>query len=98
MPPTINRFRWTAAYRVNVAVLDQQHKKLFDTLNELDHMLHEAKGDAALDAVLQQLVHYAFSHFSTEESLMAKHEYPDLATHQAQHETLRRKVRDFLQD
>jgi len=36
-------FRWTDMYKVNVAVLDQQHQGLFDTVNELERALRVGK-------------------------------------------------------
>lgn len=98
MPASTDTFRWTDAYRVNIVVLDQQHRNLFDIVNELDHALQEAKGDTALDSVLQELAHYAFAHFAAEESLMSKHRFPGLATHRTQHEMFRRRIEDFLED
>jgi hypothetical protein len=32
-------FHWTEAYSMNIFLLDKQHQKLFDTVNELDQAL-----------------------------------------------------------
>ena len=72
-------FRWTEAFRVNIAVLDQQHQQLIDTMNQLDQALRKGEGKAVLDQVLDKLVEYALVHFATEESLMEQHQFRKLA-------------------
>ena len=76
MSVATSTFRWTEAYRVNMAVLDQQHQQLMETVNELDQALRKGEGKAALDPVLDKLVEYALVHFAAEESLMELHKFP----------------------
>ena len=91
-------FHWTDAYRVNIAVLDRQHQKLFDVVNELDEALKTGEGDSVLDAILQNLLDYALTHFVSEESLMQRYSYPNLASHRVQHEMFRKKMVAFMED
>ena len=98
MPAATGTFRWTEAYRVNIAVLDQQHQELFEIINELDHALQKSKGADALDSVLQQLADYASVHCAAEEALMMKHDFPGLGTHRIQHEMFRERLAAFLKD
>lgn len=91
-------FRWTEAYRVNVADLDQQHRELIDTINELDKALRLGEGNSALNPLLDKLVKYALDHFAEEESLMEKHGFLGLSTHRMQHEKFRRKVAALIDD
>lgn len=91
-------FRWTEAYRVNIAALDQQHQQLFDTVNELDQALRSREGGSAIEPVLDRLVNYALVHFAAEESLMQQHDFPGLPTHRSQHEAFRRKIAAYLED
>ncbi len=96
MPVASETFRWTESYSVNVAALDEQHRRLFDIVNELDRALRAGEGGAALKAVLQKLTNYAAEHFATEESLMAQHSFPGLASHRRYHEEFREKLAEFL--
>jgi hemerythrin len=89
-------FRWTEAYRVNIAALDQQHQRLFDAVNELEQALRVGEGNRTIDEVLNRLLTYAGLHFALEESLMERHEFPGLSSHRAQHEAFRRKLLAFL--
>ena len=64
-------FRWTEKYSVKIAALDNQHKRLFAIINELNQALANGEGKAATDSVLRKLVDYAKAHFAAEESLLA---------------------------
>ena len=90
-------FCWTEAYPVNVAVLDQQHQELFDTVNQLERALRVGEGNAAIDEILDRLMTYAGLHFAAEESLMERHEFPGSSTHRIQHEMFRKKMMSFLE-
>ena len=98
MPVASSTFRWTEAYSVHVAILDEQHRRLFDTVNDLDRALREGDGNSAIDAILARLVDYAVVHFAAEESLMKQHEFPGLPTHRTQHEMFRQTIAGFLED
>ena len=89
-------FRWTELYRVNIAVLDEQHQELFDIVNTLERALRVGEGNAAIDGILDRLMTYVGLHFTAEESLMERHDYPGLSTHRTQHEMFRKKMVIFL--
>jgi hemerythrin len=90
-------FCWTERYRVNVAILDQQHQELFHAVNELEQALRVGEGHTAIDKILDRLVTYAGLHFAAEESLMEQHQFPGLPTHRIQHEMFRKKLLTFLE-
>lgn len=98
MSVSTGTFRWTEAYGVNITALDQQHRQLFDTVNELDQALRSGDGDSAIEPVLDKLVNYALVHFAAEESLMQQHDFPGLPTHRSQHEAFRRRITTYLED
>lgn len=89
-------FHWTEAYSVNIAALDRQHQKLFETVNELNRALRSGAANDALDPILDQLMEYATVHFAAEESLMEQYEFPGLSTHRTQHEMFRQQIAVFL--
>ncbi len=91
-------FRWTEAYSVHIAHLDQQHQGLFATVDELNQAMSAGKGNEALEPILRKLVDYAQVHFAAEESLMEEHDFPGLSTHRAQHEMFSKNVAVFLKD
>ena len=91
-------FCWTETYRVNVATLDREHQRLFDTINELNTALAEGRGSAALEHVLRQLLEYAQTHFASEEVLMDAHGFPGLPSHRLEHGAFSRRVAKYLDD
>jgi hemerythrin-like metal-binding protein len=78
MSVSTSTFRWTECYRVNIALLDQQHQQLIDTVNELDQALRTGEGKSVVDAVLDKLVEYALVYFTAEGRLMQQHDLPGL--------------------
>ncbi len=98
MSVSTQAFRWSEKYAVHVAALDNQHRGLFETVNELNDALGNGEGTSVTDPVLQKLVDYALSHFAAEEGLMTKHKFPDLLNHRKEHQEFARKVTHFLED
>ena len=98
MNATTATFRWTEKYSVNVAALDNQHKRLFATIIELNQALASGEGKAVTEPVLQKLVDYAMSHFAAEEALLAEHGYPATASHRAEHDKFTASVAKFQAD
>lgn len=97
MPVARRTFRWTQTYSVHIAMLDEQHRILVDTVGELDEALSRGDGNAVVEAVLQKLVIYAGEHFAAEESLMAEYDFPGLPSHCAKHREFRERIGDFLE-
>lgn len=96
MPPASTLLlHWDAAYSVNIAILDSQHRTLVSMINELHQAMGEGSGKDKLGQILSNLVKYTQSHFATEERLMQSHGYPDLPAHKAQHDHLTGTVMDF---
>lgn len=90
-------FRWADCYKVNVALLDQQHQKLFDVMNELEKALRVGKGHTVIDTILNELLTYVALHFAAEESLMERYGFPGLSTHRTEHDMFRQKLLTFLE-
>lgn len=98
MAVSTHAFRWTEKYAVNVATLDNQHRGLFSTVNELNEALAAGRGAEAAEPVLQRLVDYALTHFAAEETLMEEHKFPGLQRHRMEHEAFAKKVTHFIED
>lgn len=83
---------WKDKYSVNNSIIDLQHKRLIDSINQLHNAMREAKGRVVLQKILNDLVFYTKEHFSTEEKLMQKINYPQFTLHKIEHEKLTREV------
>lgn len=88
-------FEWKQDYSVGIHQLDQQHQKLVGMLNEIYEALNRGEGREALGSILDNLVSYTRTHFSTEERLMSAHGYPDYAVHKEKHDKMAEKVLDY---
>jgi hemerythrin len=87
--------QWSDEYSVQVAEIDQQHKKLVDLINELHQAMKEARGREVIGKILADLISYTKFHFSAEEKLMKNKNYPDFQNHKIEHENLTQKVLSF---
>jgi len=89
---------WSNLYSVNVEEIDNQHKKLVDLINLLHDSVKAEKGKETLAKVFNELVNYTAEHFSTEEALMKRTNYPDFEEHKAVHNSLVQHVKKLQQD
>ena len=72
---------WSENYSTGVAVMDQQHKELFQ---QVDILMDKSKA-SRIPETLDFLGKYVVSHFSTEEGLQQKSKYPKAAQHKQLH-------------
>jgi hemerythrin len=78
-------FTWNDSYSVKVSLCDQQHKNLFDIINRLADAMRMGKGDEVVSKTVGELLQYTRTHFTQEEALLKRANYPQLAPHQEQH-------------
>lgn len=76
---------WNEIYSVNIAEVDNQHKKLIELLNNLHEAMMTGKGRDIMSKTLSDLVNYTVSHFATEEKLFDQYDYPETEMHKQQH-------------
>ena len=88
-------FKWSKMHAVFVPEIDAEHQNIF----RLADALHQAVvGGAPADqtqALLRELIAGAADHLAHEERLMRSTNYPALAWHKGQHDTVRKKVEEF---
>ena len=63
---------WDDSLSVNVTEIDDQHKKLIGTLNDLYDAMDDGKGNDVLGKILKELTDYTVYHFQTEENYFKK--------------------------
>jgi len=86
---------WKPEFSVNIEVIDDQHKKLVNTINILYDAMSEGKGCTVLAEIFNNLAEYTTVHFATEEDFMVRFSYPDYAEHASAHSICVAKVSDF---
>ena len=83
-------FDWKDEYSVGVEELDDHHRLLFASIDELSRRLGSG-GSGALET-LAQLRERAVAHFAEEEGRMAKWSYPGLQAHAQAHAKLLEEI------
>ncbi len=94
----MSTFAWNDSYSVHVHQFDAQHQKLFQIINSLADAMRVGKGEDVIREVVGQLAVYTRTHFLQEEVAMRQTGYPDLASHQAQHNKLMADVEKYKAD
>ena len=88
---------WGQVLSVEVDEIDEDHHKLIDIFNILNHAFAEGESHVYLAAVLEELVNCTVWHFSHEERLMLKYGYEDLVEHRTEHQELIATARELQQ-
>ena len=89
--------QWDASYSVDNALLDRQHQKLMRLCNALEDCIAEEPELAQFrfHDILHELTRYAREHFRTEEDLLRRCAYPELASHQQEHAAFEQQIADW---
>ena len=92
---------WSRVLSVGVDEIDEDHRKLVNIFNILNHSVMAKESPDYLAAVLEELINCTIWHFSHEERLMLKHRYAEAKDHKAEHRDLINSAqalqRDILQ-
>lgn len=64
---------WHDTFSVGVRIIDDQHRQLFASVNELIVAFNTQQQDEVLDRILDAVLTYTEKHFRTEEELMKTH-------------------------
>jgi len=87
---------WKEAYNTGNEEIDAQHKQIFEIINELYDSRHSQGSREVIDGILSKLTDYAAEHFSAEEALLEKMNYPKLEEHKAEHQNFRNRIKEIL--
>jgi len=88
---------WKDDYAIGVALIDEQHKHLFQIGNSIYTLLEDKvlidKYDKIIP-ILQDLKEYTKYHFQTEEEYMIQSRYPKFLTHKVDHDDFINKIEE----
>lgn len=85
---------WTRELESGIPVIDTQHKRIIDFINELDDACRTGNKEET-DHVMEGLLNYTVTHFEFEEALQEKAGYPYLKAHRRIHEIFMKKVAEI---
>jgi len=89
---------WSNILSVEIDEIDEDHRKLVNIFNILNHSVREGESPDYLAAVLEELLNCTVWHFSHEERLMLKYGYADFEEHKAEHKELVKSARELQQE
>jgi len=76
---------WSAKYLTGNKLIDDDHKMIFDMARDIIDQKFVSRGEK-ITKVMTFLSDYTRQHFRREEQLMRDCDYPDIDTHNKQHE------------
>jgi hemerythrin len=76
---------WQDEYSVGVKELDKQHKNLLNAINKLLEEKNNNFEALKFSPALSALIHYAYTHFATEERYLLQSNFPNLKQHILEH-------------
>jgi hemerythrin len=79
-------YQWDGSLETGHEKIDNQHKQLIVALNSIIEASIGGKGSAEIFKTLDFLTGYTIMHFSDEEKLQVKYDYPDSLIHKRYHE------------
>jgi hemerythrin-like metal-binding protein len=82
-------------FSVDVALIDDQHQKLINILNQFYNSYNQQNQKQNLQDLLDELLDYSVYHFHTEEKYFRDSDEPQVKSHLNQHNFFIRKVNDF---
>lgn len=87
---------WTTDLDTGIDVIDQQHMRIVDFINQLE-TAQQTADKQLIRQVVDDCVDYTMSHFAFEESLQEEAGYQYCKPHKKVHELFTRKVSEYQQ-
>ncbi|MFW6283691.1 MAG: bacteriohemerythrin [Minisyncoccales bacterium] len=83
---------WTKTHNVGNKIIDTQHKKFVDLINEIyDKLLKKEK---IVDSDIINLIEFANEHFKTEEEIFK--DYPKADEHKKEHQKIKDDLKKYI--
>ncbi len=88
---------WGHVLSIGIDEIDEDHRRLVDLFNLLNHSVTSGETQEYLEAILEELINCTVWHFSHEERLMLKYDYAGFAEHKLEHEELVKSAKELQQ-
>ena len=89
---------WDEKYSVGVRQIDDQHKMMFKTINELIDLLANMPTQEQVQKIIESLIAYKKYHFSTEEKYFDEFGYEGSQEHKTLHKEFSEKLEQMIKD
>jgi hemerythrin len=89
-------YQFTDDCRIGIDLIDNEHKKLFELINQTMEMMKKGEGSyAAAVNLLSELESYALTHFAHEEEYMEQINDNELERQRKEHDVFRKKIDSY---
>ncbi len=78
---------WDDYYSIGFDLIDDQHKKLIDMINDLYASFISGEAQEKAPGIVEEMVKYTDYHFKTEENFFDEHNYPETEKHKEIHQS-----------
>ncbi|MBU0482145.1 MAG: bacteriohemerythrin [Proteobacteria bacterium] len=85
---------WNDSYRVGIEEIDEQHRKLFEEINNLLNAVRESLDADIVEHLLNEMTNYVDCHFRAEQLYLEKH--PRFKEHYLMHWEFTRKNMELV--
>lgn len=89
--------KWTEELAVGISTIDNQHRELFERINNLLAAIKQHRCKDEIDGTIRFLDDYAVFHFNEEERRMLDASYSGLEEHRRHHATYLRNLEELKQ-
>ncbi|MBZ5727146.1 MAG: hemerythrin family protein [Acidobacteriia bacterium] len=89
-------FKWSKAEATFLDEIDAEHREIFRAAGELHEAILAGVAAPQVQEILKRLIAEFERHFRHEERLMRSVHYPIYDWHKRQHDTVRKRLRQFL--
>lgn len=89
----LKKIEWEEKYSVGVREIDEQHKLLIETINELVNVVASNPSKEGLMSIIENLINYKKIHFATEERYFEEFNFAGAKEHIAAHEEFGEKIK-----
>jgi hemerythrin-like metal-binding protein len=89
-------FKWKNSNSVFVPDIDHEHRTIFEATGELQRALRDNRPLFQIQEILHRLIACTEDHFAHEEKLMRSSRYLSFEWHKQQHDTVRKRMRQYV--
>jgi hemerythrin len=91
-------YKWKEEYTVNINVIDEQHKKFLDIINELKLIINSNTCKENVSKIFFRIAYLIDHYFLKEEIYFKDYEYPNFDQHKIAHNQFIDRIIQFQKD
>ncbi len=86
--------QWSESYELGIEEIDSEHKNMFGFVTDIEEAIERGNIEEC-SALVDRFIETSTTHFTNEEVLLTREEYPDVAEHSDYHRSLVQRAKDL---